>query len=287
MHNIYVRFSAPLALITLLLFGCQKEVVVAFPSAKLRVVTIAPSTAANLSALGCGDSVVGVSEWCAVDEFSPLPRIGDLGSPSLERIAEIRPNVVLVQGRQDVLKKYCDQNSIFFKSFNTDSVSGWRNEVLWLGMHFNQKQRAAALVEQFDKDLADIPSSGLKPKCLMVLSRKNHQIADLLVAAQHSFLSELLVAAGGTNVITDKSDYVYLQEELLPQLNPQFIFELHFVDGEKSAVEDWLNNFSSLEAVRGRQVHNVFSPQALMPGPKMIETVRLLSEIIRQQKPVQ
>ncbi|MAU93049.1 MAG: hypothetical protein CMJ93_02415 [Planctomycetes bacterium] len=287
MHNIEVRDSTLLCLIMLLFATCQKDVPTTLAKENWRVITIAPSTAANMQALGLSSVMVGVSEWCSVDAFQDLPRVGGLGAPSLERITELNPNVVIVQGRQDVLEKYCQQNGVFFKSFTTDSLESWRQEMNWLGASFDCQDNAASLVQKFDEQLAKLNPNHLSRPCLLVASRKNFDVADLLVAAQQSFLSELLVAAGGINVVAEDTDYVYLQEELLPELNPQIIFELHESEAETRALSIWQKYFGSIAAVGNNQVYSMFNPQALMPGPNMIETARTMSEIIQRQKLVQ
>ena len=231
--------------------------------------------------------MVGVSEWCPVGTFQGLSRVGSLGAPSLERIAELNPNIVIVQGRQDVLEKYCQQNGVFFKSFTTDSLESWRQEINWLGDAFDCQDRAASLVKNFDEQLTKLNPNHLSKPCLLVASRKNFDVADLLVAARQSFLNELLVAAGGSNVVADDTDYVYLQEELLPELNPHIIFELHESEAATRSLTIWQKSFENITAVGDNQVYSIFNPQALMPGPNMIETARIMSEIIQLQKPVQ
>jgi iron complex transport system substrate-binding protein len=287
MHNIGVRNSTLLCLITLLFAACQKDAPATLVKEHWRVITIAPSTAANMQALGLSSAMVGVSEWCPVGTFQGLPRVGSLGAPSLERIAELNPNIVIVQGRQDVLEKYCQQNGVFFKSFTTDSLESWRQEINWLGDAFDCQDRAASLVKNFDEQLTKLNPNHLSKPCLLVASRKNFDVADLLVAARQSFLNELLVAAGGSNVVADDTDYVYLQEELLPELNPHIIFELHESEAATRSLTIWQKSFENITAVGDNQVYSIFNPQALMPGPNMIETARIMSEIIQLQKPVQ
>jgi iron complex transport system substrate-binding protein len=287
MHNIGVRNSTLLCLITLLFAACQKDAPATLVKEHWRVITIAPSTAANMQALGLSSAMVGVSEWCPVGTFQGLSRVGSLGAPSLERIAELNPNIVIVQGRQDVLEKYCQQNGVFFKSFTTDSLESWRQEINWLGDAFDCQDRAASLVKNFDEQLTKLNPNHLSKPCLLVASRKNFDVADLLVAARQSFLNELLVAAGGSNVVADDTDYVYLQEELLPELNPHIIFELHESEAATRSLTIWQKSFEDITAVGDNQVYSIFNPQALMPGPNMIETARIMSEIIQLQKPVQ
>ena len=58
MHNIEVRDSTLLCLITLLFATCQKEVPATLVKENWRVITIAPSTAANIQALGVSNIMI-------------------------------------------------------------------------------------------------------------------------------------------------------------------------------------------------------------------------------------
>ena len=194
---------------------------------------------------------------------------------------------MLVQGRQDVLQKYCAQNNIYFKSFTTDSLSEWRNEINWLGGAFKCKDRAITLLQNFKTELAKLKNTSPFVDCLLVVSRKNNDVANLLIAADNGFLSDLLQAVGGRNVVAGSDNYIYLQEELLLELNPQVIFELHEAEKAPMDLKAWQQSFSTVAAVKNAQVHNIFRPQALMPSYQMLETARLMSEIIQQQTPVQ
>ncbi|MDP6962755.1 MAG: ABC transporter substrate-binding protein [Planctomycetota bacterium] len=271
---------------TVLLLNCQKTSHANFPTANWRIITIGPSTAANLYSLGLSDNIVAVSEWCSVPQFDELPRIGALGSPSLERIAELQPNVVLVQGRQDQLEQYCLQNQVFFHSFNTDTIQGWREEMSWLGSTFGLQQSAESIVDDFEEQLSQLNPGSKKATALLVLSRRAGAVSDLLVAAQGSFLSELLESVGGINVIRDQQDYIYLQEELLLELNPDLILELQQPNLNEDILKVWRNNFATVNAVRDGAVVNIFTPQSLMPGPEMLRTAQDISKLI-QQMPVQ
>ena len=62
-----------------------------------RIVSTSPSITETLFALGLGDRVVGVSEYC---RFPPavlkLPKVGTFLKPDAEPIAGLRPDLVFV-----------------------------------------------------------------------------------------------------------------------------------------------------------------------------------------------
>src|ERR1700736_2811991 len=77
--------------------GCGRETSPAAPkSGLLRIVSLAPSVTETLFALGAGDEVVGVSQYC---DFPPavrkLPRVGSFITPEIEAIVALRPSLVI------------------------------------------------------------------------------------------------------------------------------------------------------------------------------------------------
>ncbi len=58
--------------------------------APTRIVALAPSASATLSAMGAGDAVVGVTAHCALDR----PRVGGWLNPDYERLADLDPDLV-------------------------------------------------------------------------------------------------------------------------------------------------------------------------------------------------
>ncbi|MCX8119162.1 MAG: helical backbone metal receptor, partial [Desulfobacterota bacterium] len=84
-----------------------------------RVVSLSPSITANLFFLGLGSMVVGVTEQCLLPEESEdRERIGSFAFPDPEKIASLRPDLVVVQGRihDPYLKALKDRNISTFRS---------------------------------------------------------------------------------------------------------------------------------------------------------------------------
>ena len=71
-----------------------------------RVVSLAPSVTETLFALGFGDRLVGVTNYCDYPpEALKVPKIGDFISPNIEAIMAKRPDVVIgVSGATDLQK---------------------------------------------------------------------------------------------------------------------------------------------------------------------------------------
>jgi len=86
-------FSA--ALLALLpCFAGAEELVLAAPAQ--RIVTLAPSLAELVYAAGAGEKLVGVSSWSDYPAAAQaLPQIGNYGKIDLERLLQLRPDLVI------------------------------------------------------------------------------------------------------------------------------------------------------------------------------------------------
>src|ERR1700722_2489054 len=63
-----------------------------------RIVSTFPSITETLFALGAGDRVVGVSNYCRYPAAAlSLPKVGTYTKPDPERIALLRPDLVFIQ----------------------------------------------------------------------------------------------------------------------------------------------------------------------------------------------
>jgi len=60
-----------------------------------RVASLSPAITATIVELGWADRLVGRTPWC--DEAKSVPVVGSLGEVDLERLAAVRPDLVLVQ----------------------------------------------------------------------------------------------------------------------------------------------------------------------------------------------
>ena len=68
-----------------------------------RIVSLVPSLTEALFALGLGDRVVGVTDWCVypASELARLPRVGGTKTPDLVAILELEPDLVIANQEEN------------------------------------------------------------------------------------------------------------------------------------------------------------------------------------------
>ncbi|MFH1835791.1 MAG: helical backbone metal receptor, partial [Methanobacteriota archaeon] len=71
-----------------------------------RIVSHVPPITEMLFAIGLGDRVVGISDYCDYPEEAKLkPSVGDYYNPSIENIVALEPDLVLTDGHSESIKQ--------------------------------------------------------------------------------------------------------------------------------------------------------------------------------------
>lgn len=254
-----------------------------------RIVVLGPSTSANLYAMGQGHRVIGVSDYCTVAEAQETARIGGLADPSLERIVALKPDLILAQGKIPLVEQLCAESNIPFHAFTTDTLQQWHDEVLWLGEELGVTEEADALSSKMTEGLASFKiRAEATPTVLLVIFRSEDEASKIMVAGDRGFLNELLLAAGGQNVLRgNERDYFDLNEERLLRAAPDWIIEFNTSAREEERAElnakalaVWKRDFPSLPASKSGRIFTLIGEDLLLPGPNMLATAEQMQRLL-------
>jgi ABC-type Fe3+-hydroxamate transport system substrate-binding protein len=80
-----------------------RGVEIRFAAVPRRIVSLVPSHTESLFAMGAGERVVGVTEYCVHPEpaLRGVPRVGGTKTPDLDAIAELRPELVIANREEN------------------------------------------------------------------------------------------------------------------------------------------------------------------------------------------
>jgi iron complex transport system substrate-binding protein len=289
-----VRQVLVFVLLALTALGCDKpqqaepspESSVQGPS---RVVTFAPSITEVVFALGQGERVVGVTDFCTFPpQVAELSRVGGAIDPNLERIALLEPDLLILPGKVDALAEFAAQHSIPTLDGYMDSLAGIDKTIGRIGEALHVSEESGALRASIQAELdalraqvADRP----RVKVLLIASRTEHNLNNLFTMGGKSFLSELLTVAGGDNIYSDATlAYPEASKETVVVREPDVIIEFHagekLDDAERQAfIDDW-NAMPTLPAVRNGRIHLLTLEHALVPGPRIAYVARAMAEFL-------
>jgi iron complex transport system substrate-binding protein len=256
-----------------------------------RIVSLSPDLTEILYGLGAFSRVVAVSNYDTYPpEVEKLPKLGQLHSPSFEKLTALRPDLVVINTAQapffeDALK---DLGFPVLKTSNR-SVQEVYAAMMAIGRATGNENEAARLVsatreglDRVARKTAHLP----KPRVVLVVDRTPGTLRDLYTATDGSYLAELIGIAGGRIALAPvPTGYAKLSKEDLLAADPDII--LDFVQGPKSRfsgdpIEAW-REMPELKAVRGHRVHGVNEDYVPHASQRIVQTAELFARLIHPE----
>ncbi len=248
-----------------------------------RVITIAPNIAETVYALGKGNEVVGRSDYDDYPaEVSKVPSVGKLTAPSLEKILDLKPDVVIVSTHfsQDVIKKLEDVNVKVVALYGEENFNGVYNTITKVGEVLNANEKAQDVVSNMKKKVTEVTDkvkTADKPSVYYVVGFGK---SGDFTAGNDTFIGNMLQMAGGTNAAGDVSGWKYSIEKLVEK-NPDILICSKDYDTKKGI--EATTGYKDLKAVKGGKLleidHNIVDRQ----GPRLADGLEALAKLIHPE----
>jgi iron complex transport system substrate-binding protein len=251
----------------------------------MRVVSLAPSLTEILFAIGAGDRLVGVCNFCDhPPEVARVPRVGTFTAPSIEAILAARPDLlVAVRGpaTMDAIEavRRLGVDTLVVEDSTLGAVWAAIESIgARTGRPVAAAELAAAMRGRFDairNRVAGVP----RRRVLMVVGQ-----TPLVVAGGGTFVDELIQMAGGTNVAADSAQaWPRLSLETVLARAPEVIIDSALSHEEGADPGLWAR-FPSLPAVRDGRVHPYGSFAALRGGPRLVDAAEEFARLIHPER---
>ena len=258
-----------------------------------RIVSLSPNVTEMLYGIGAFDQVVGISDYCTYPpSVSKLPSVGGWHNPSMEKLAALHPDLVILDNGQ---APFVEDNfrKLGFRVMVVEdrTIQDVYGAMAALGHATGHEEGAAKLIATTREGLLRVSrrtAALSKPRVILIVERTPGTLRDLYTATEGVFLAELVEIAGGRIAAPPaKQGYGKLSKEDLLAINPDVI--LDFIHGIKSRfagdpMEAW-SEMPELKAVRTRHVHGVnedFVPHATQ---RMVQTAELFAHLIHPEVP--
>jgi iron complex transport system substrate-binding protein len=257
-----------------------------------RIVSTAPSITEMLYALGLGDRVAGVTNYCRYPPEARLkPKIGDYTSPNLEAIAALRPDLVIIQTNPVRLAERLTALHLKTLEINQDDIAALYNSIRVVGGATGAAAEAARLTDSIRGKLEKIRNrtAGLpRTRVMFVVGRTPGRLNGLVVAGKASYLNEIIQTAGGENVFRDApGGYPNVSLEEVLARNPEVIVDMgdmsdtgNVSDDHKREVVGLWQSLPSLAAVKQRRVFPVASDIFVVPGPRVVDAAQAFLDML-------
>ncbi|MBD3241452.1 MAG: ABC transporter substrate-binding protein [Chitinivibrionales bacterium] len=283
------------ATILVLVLGCARDQRKADDAhVATRIISLAPSITETLFALGCGDKVVGVTDFCTYPEqASAKPRVGGYVDPNYEQILSLEPDLVLLMREHTPVMDFLDRSGIPYAKVDNHDIGSILRSFRLVGARCGAPDRADSLVRAFRAALDSAPDVQPHPSVLFCVGRQDMgggSVSQAFVAGPPTFYHELIRAAGARNAIRDSArQYPMLSAEGIMRLAPDIVIDaVASMQGLDTAsiVADW-RRLTSVPAVRDGMVFCLVGSHVTIPGPRIPQLLEQLREIVAMWRDVQ
>ena len=255
-------------------------VAVSFSKPPERVISLLPSLTESICALGKCSTLVGVdrfSNW--PKSIKDLPKLGGMGDINIERIIQLKPDVVLLEKASPVIVRL---NGLGIKTFSFDikSISDEQRALQKLDSILGTSESARVwnqIEQEIKRASKQLPS---KEKSIHVYFEVN---PAPYAAGGSSFIGEILSQLNLINIIPESLGP-------FPKINPEFVVqvkpEIILLTGSTVADIQKRPGWSSIPAVSKNRIC-VFTAEQndvlVRPGPRMGEAALIISQCIQEK----
>ena len=267
-------FAAPVSVVD------DRGVVVMFDKPPQRVVSLLPSLTESVCALGKCGALVGVdrfSNWPL--SIQELPKLGGMGDINIERIVQLKPDVVLLEKASPAIARL---NSLGVRAFALDVKS------------MGDEERA---LKKLDTLLGTSESTRVWNQIQKEIMRANKQLSSKggnisvyfevnpapFAAGRSSFIGEILTQLNLINIIPESlGPFPKINPEFVVQAKPDVILLTESTTKDIQKRPGW----NSIPAAKRNRICSFTADQndvLVRPGPRMGEAALIISQCIQEK----
>ncbi len=252
----------------------------------LRIVSMVPSITETLFALGVGERVVGVSDYCDYPpEVKALPRVGTFVSPVAEAVAALTPDLILTSpspGNESAVRALARAGVPTAVVGGDASLDEVRAAIARVAEVAGVSDRGRDLLLELDGKIQAVRAAAdgkARPVVAVVVGHE-----PLILAGPKSYLGELVSIAGGVNLADEIGGrWPRVGLELLVARAPEIIIDVS-MGGDRPPTPEALQarwaSLPGIPAVAHGRIYGHRSFLLLRPGPRLGEAARAMAEMI-------
>ena len=248
-----------------------------------RIVSLVPTLTEIVIDLGAADRLVGIGRFDPeVPDHVDLPRLGDAFSVSLEAVAALDPDVVLVNGVGLAERLAPLAPGVRIDVLPTDRLEQVHASVERLGELTGRPLAARSLRDRLLSAMTKARTraaerAGSHPRVLVIVQRR-----PLYVAGGGSYLDELLRAVGAENAAGDLDEaWPVLSEESVVARAPDVVLDASAGTSDPGVAAEPLTGVAGDRVIRlGAEGEPLFRA-----GPRLPEALALLERLLFPEPP--
>ena len=250
-----------------------------------RIVSLMPHGTELLFALGAGDRLVGAVEYSDFPEAArQIPRVGSASGLNIERIAALRPDVVLAwpqdNSQRDLLR--LQQLQLPVVRLRSNSYEDIARNLQMLGELVGKASVGQGLAQQFRQQVAELRQHYQSRPAVRVF----YQVWNdpLMTQNGDTFISRAIELCGGRNVFAEMPlQAPQIRIEAVLEVDPEAIVASATVAGRPQWLDEW-QRFSSLAAVQSQSLYHIPPDLFNRPTLRFLQGTRQLCQQLEKTR---
>ncbi|MCX7719938.1 MAG: ABC transporter substrate-binding protein [Dictyoglomus thermophilum] len=248
-----------------------------------RIISLAPSSTEILFAIGAGDKIVGVTDYCNYPkEALAKEKVGGFSNPNVEKIISLNPDlIVLYKSFPKEIFNQLEKNlpNTNFIVLDPKTYEDVMKDINLLGKALGKEDEARKVYNNMLKTWLEIQKKTISirksPKVLFLVWND-----PFISVSPSTFLGDLLRKIKAINIVENKEpEYPVLSVEFIVAKNPDII-----IIGEMSgiSINSILNHplLKETNAVKNKRVYTINDDLVFRPGPRLADGLKELFKLI-------
>lgn len=250
-----------------------------------RIVSLAPSLTETLFAVGAGKQIVAVTSYCDYPEDAKkIAKVGDTLSPNMERIASLRPDLVLITTSSQLEQFARRLDSLGIPLYvsdpkSIDDVAKSAEEIGKITGHAGEGAAVAAKMRERTEEIArrvrDLP----KKRVFFIVGME-----PLFTIGRDAFLTDMIDRAGGDSITKNVAQAwpQYSREAVIAE-KPEVIIASGSTPAFEKVTDTWTEIFAATPAGQHGDIYRVNSDLVQRPAPRIVDGLELLARILHPE----
>lgn len=248
-----------------------------------KVVSIAPSITEIIFALEKQSVLIGRTDYCDYPaEVKDIESIGSLMEPNIEKITELKPDVVIASShfKKEVMEKLESLDIKVLVLNEAQNFEGTYKTIKKVGEVLNAQDKANEIVTGMQNKIDSIKiavKDAENPSVYYVVGFGEY--GDY-TATGDTFQNQLIEMAGATNAAADSTGWKYSLEKLVEK-DPNILICSKYKNAKKGI--EAANGYKDLTAVKEGKLFEIDNNMLDRQGPRLADGLEELAKIIHPE----